>query len=916
MHLRKRGILEPHPPTPSPFTERGNKASLWKIRNLVFTVGLAAMLLLIMAPAAAQEEIVLQVALPEFFRPTINDTVFQQFEADHPGTRVEIVYTDFNTLSLALPANDVTAFLDDLADYAAMADVLTVQSGNMAVEGTRAGFLLDLAPLTSVDASLNVDDFLPTLWQSFQWDNGMWALPVSGDVVIVVYDQQVFDEKGLAYPTEDWTLEDFAFAADALAERDESGSVTTPGLVTFQNDAYLFRALAGAGFYDANAFPDAPAFVTPALESVLTRWNELVTDGIVSSSFTGDISDAPFRIISSFGLGGFGPDNNKTLPMGVLLPGGTAGIEAQGLAVSSGTRYPELAYALAAFMTSSPTFASNPFGVASARRSLVGVEPANDGPGGGFFGRFNNFSPENQAVIDAALENGIPMSDMRYSSYVLKAASSMNSDGLDAQAALQQAEAEAVANLQTAADRQTSTTILVATPVPAVVLQAGEIALKFGVQSFVQPFPNREQWQQVIADFVAVDPQVGEVNLDTDPGFGGGGGAAGFAERNDCFYLPYNTVPNVDLSLIVALDPYLDADPTFDRDDVVGNALALAQKDNQTWALPVVIQPEVLRYSTELFDRAGIPMPEDGWTIDQFTDALKALKVNPDDPKPFVPRGAGANYLLMLAAAYGGIPLDQRTSPPTINYTDPAAIDALRQVLDLAKAGYIDYQEQARGNFIINISGEQEQPPIYTQSFNGFNVELIAGGDGEDPNAGYALTTYPNGSQYNAVSYDVGTAYISATSQNADACYRFISVVAQHPELFSAMPARRSLINDPAYAASTDADTISIYNRFDQLMSDPNTINFQSPFGGGTNPTNFIVEFWLYRAFDNYVLNDADLETELATAQTNAVAYQECVAAIPPRDPAQNQFEYFQQFLTCASQIDPSLGELFGGPGG
>ena len=47
---------------------------------------LAVMLLLVVAPAAAQDETVLQVALPEFFRGTMNDTVFQQFEADHPGT--------------------------------------------------------------------------------------------------------------------------------------------------------------------------------------------------------------------------------------------------------------------------------------------------------------------------------------------------------------------------------------------------------------------------------------------------------------------------------------------------------------------------------------------------------------------------------------------------------------------------------------------------------------------------------------------------------------------------------------------------------------------------------------------------------------------------------------------------------------
>lgn len=872
--------------------------------------GLVVVLLLVVIPVTAQGDIVLQVTLPNFLRPSMNDTVFQQFETDHPGVLVEVVYTGFDSLTLPLPADDLTGYLDELQSYVSMGDVVAVQNGNMAVEGTRAGYFLDLSPLTSADITLDVDDFLPAVWQSFQWDNGVWALPVSADVVTVVYDQQVFDEKGLAYPTANWTVEDFAFAADALAERDENGNVTVPGLVTYQNEAYLFRSLVGAGFYDPNAFPDAPLLATPPLEAVLSRSNELYEEGIVSSSFDGNVGDVPFKIINTFGLlAGLGAANQGS-PQAVLLPGGVAGIEAQGFAVSSGTRYPELAYALAAFMTESPTFAANPFGVAPARRSLMGVEAPDDGTSANLIGR-RNFSPENQAVVEAALENGIPFSEMRYSSYVWQAALSIRYEGLDALDALQNAEAEAVANLQTADERRANTIVLVATPIPQAMLQTGEISLKFGVQSFVQPLPNNEGWQQVITDFVAADPQVAEINLDIQSGFGGVE-ASTYAAQDDCFYLPYNAVPNIDLTLLFSLDPYLDADPSFDRTDAVGNALELVSKDNQTWALPLVVQPEILWFNKDLFDRNGIPEPTNGWTIDQFTDAIQALKINPDDPAPFIPSGVGANHLLMLAAAYGGVPIDQRTSPPTLNYLDASAVAALRQVLDLAKEGYIEYRELARPQFTLGGNGDEAgPPPIYTESLNAFSFQFGAA-PGSATKDGYDLTTYPSGSQYNAVSYDVGTGYISANTQNPDACYRWISTLANHPELFSAMPARRSLITDPAFAASTDASTIALYQRFDAVMADPNTINFQSPFGGGTNPADFIVEYWLFKAFDNYVLRDADLEAELETAQTFGVAYQECVVSIPPRDPDQELFAYFRQFLECAAKIDPELGALIG----
>jgi hypothetical protein len=100
-------------------------------------------------------------------------------------------------------------------------------------------------------------------------------------------------------------------------------------------------------------------------------------------------------------------------------------------------------------------------------------------------------------------------------------------------------------------------------------------------------------------------------------------------------------------------------------------------------------------------------------------------------------------------------------------------------------------------------------------------------------------------------------------------------------------------------------------------MSAPNTINFQSPFAGDSNPGNFIVEFWLTRAFDNYVLKDADLNTELSDAQNYAMSYQQCIAGIAPFDATtQDRQTYIQQFTKCAGLVDPTMANMFAGPGG
>ncbi len=628
--------------------------------------------------------------------------------------------------------------------------------------------------------------------------------------------------------------------------------------------------------------------------------------------FSGDIMSSPLRIFGSFGLGGGFPGGQDNAASAALLPGGTAGIDPQGFAVSGGTSYPSQAYALAKYLTTLPGLASGPFGVSPARRSLIGVEAENNGGPGGF-GRVNrSLTPENQAVIDRALETGLPLAELRYVDYVMTALDAVRTQGVDVRSALQAAEASAVANLQTAADRRSATTVYVATPVPEVVLQAGEIALNFGMQSFIQPLPNSEQWQQLIRDFVAADPQVGQINMD----IGRGNTFAEYAAQYDCFYLSYNAVPSLDQSMALNLDPYIDIDATFDRSDVVGNALSLVQREGKIWALPVVVQPQVLSYHSQLFAAAGLPAPDASWTVDQFVDALRALKTADPASIPFVSRSPGGNYLLQLIAAFGGIPFDNRTNPPTINLTDANNIAAIQQVLDLAKEGYIDYQQLASRRFMIAINDETTDA-IYTEGLTGFGRRLIfeqnTASAGEDP---YRMTTYPRGTQYSAVSYDIGTAYISAASRNPDACYRWLSEVARHPELFGGMPARRTLINDPDYAASAGADTVALYNQFDALMADLNTINFQSPFSEDASPGNFILQYWMNRAFDRYVLEDADLAAELAEAQQYVTLYQECIAAIPSFDAAvQDREAYNQQFTGCASTIDPTVTDLFAVPG-
>lgn len=256
----------------------------------------------------------------------------------------------------------------------------------------------------------------------------------------------------------------------------------------------------------------------------------------------------------------------------------------------------------------------------------------------------------------------------------------------------------------------------------------------------------------------------------------------------------------------------------------------------------------------------------------------------------------------MLIAANGGLPLDYRTNPATINFTDPATVEAIQQVLDLAKAGYIKYGKMATPPFkpvMIMAMAEESHDLIFTDILNAVAIDRPM-----ENESTYKLTTYPRGSKFSALAYNLSTMYINSKAQNPEACYRLIKALTMHPELFQAMPVRHSQIGNEALKAAQGADLTALYAQLDDLLKDPNTVTFPSGFAGG-GIARQALEYWLMKAFDSYVLDGADLTAALTEAQTSAKAFQECIAANPPG--AENTPENFDAFRTCAEKADPSL---------
>jgi ABC-type glycerol-3-phosphate transport system substrate-binding protein len=896
-------------------------------RKLYLTLLLAGLALFSMAvPSlmAQSDETIITIAVEEWRADAFTDEIFAEFEAANPGVKVVPVILSQDDLFFGRPnlneEGSVQDYIEGTYQYTSRADVIPVSNYQLDHYATRTGAYLDIAPLLQADSDANPDDFYPVMLESFQWDGGTWALPVSGNLSIVIYDKLAFDEAGLSYPTTSWTVADYTNTALELAERNEEGNIVQPGIFTFSL-SNIIRAQLGENLVDDNSFPEMPDFSNPELVTLLQTWRdyqqtvqEQSADGISNS---GSPAEIPLNVTGFFLLEGFMTSEQEREWEAAFLPNDRALVNASGYAVSAGTDNPQLAYELVQFMTTSPEIVWRSFGDVNARRSMQGMEQ----PENSNIGRRDR--PERVLqLIDEAIEKAIPVSQVAFfgglNSIVMD---SSENDAANIETQLQEAEQRIRNTLNAVAEASQNQTQVasVATPVPTPVLADDEISLSFVYNGLFGSF-ERATWEEKAREFVAQDAEVGNIEIASSPG----GDLNETFAQNDCAFFGQNLVRFADTSLMLPLDPFLAADPDFNADDLPGRTLDEVRVDNRTYGLPLFIQPLVMWYQSDIFEEAGIPVPENNWDISAFEDTLRQLAdytASDDPPYESWSFNTGTN-IQMLAAAYGAENLiDYSTEPATFNLTTDTNIEAIRQVLNLAKEGYIDYEPLA----IMGGGGGfgRSDVPLYDALFRPGDSRLSNRGNGNSQR----IVMFPRGSSAIPVSYNLSVGLISAQSDAPEACYRWLTWLSQQPEIPGGIPVNRMMMQNNSYAASIGEDVAAFYRDFANLLEEPNVVDFGSPFGTGSGGnfsvtyTNYVSRLWMNRAFDRYVLDDAVLDDELQASQQYIEEFKTCSATIAVPDNAINlepeeSQRMFGQFRECAVSVDPEMEEIMPAPQG
>jgi multiple sugar transport system substrate-binding protein len=135
------------------------------------------------------------------------------------------------------------------------------------------------------------------------------------------------------------------------------------------------------------------------------------------------------------------------------------------------------------------------------------------------------------------------------------------------------------------------------------------------------------------------------------------------------------------------LQPRLDASAVFQEEDFYPSALEAFQIDDEQICMPQNISSLVAYYNKDLFQEAGVPFPEAGWTWDDMVRAAKELTVDKDGDGTPEQYGLGMEASIIRLAPFvwsnGGEVVNDEVNPTSFTLDSPEALEALEEFLQL-----------------------------------------------------------------------------------------------------------------------------------------------------------------------------------------------------------------------------------------
>lgn len=152
-----------------------------------------------------------------------------------------------------------------------------------------------LGPYLDQSSILHEDDFYPQALEPYYWNGTLMCVPKGISGLMVYYNKKLFDEAGVAYPSDDWTWEQFLETAQALTkDSDGDGELDIYGLGTDATVLHVapFLWMNGGDVIDDPAKPRKLTLDTPESREALEWFIDLQVTHQVVPDFVKEQAEA------------------------------------------------------------------------------------------------------------------------------------------------------------------------------------------------------------------------------------------------------------------------------------------------------------------------------------------------------------------------------------------------------------------------------------------------------------------------------------------------------------------------------------------------------------------------------------------------------------------------------------------------
>lgn len=148
---------------------------------------------------------------------------------------------------------------------------------------------------------------------------------------------------------------------------------------------------------------------------------------------------------------------------------------------------------------------------------------------------------------------------------------------------------------------------------------------------------------------------------------------------------PYALTDFISRELVLNLSPLMRMDTEIGAGFVPG-LLEVGQRGTSQYAIPIGWNPYYMVLNTDLFDTAGVALPPDDWTLDQYVELAAKLNKPGDRATSLFGTGFETRAFGIDASVLGFLMSNEGArwfKDGRSNFSDPAAIRGLQRMADL-----------------------------------------------------------------------------------------------------------------------------------------------------------------------------------------------------------------------------------------